>query len=531
MKWTNTQQIPKEALNPVSPLSSIDSGIVPYLSLETILAIYNQSPEAVVQLVQALCAVIAEQGAIIAEQGVVITEQAARSAEQDEKIKSLEDQLSKNSRNSSKPPSTDINKKRRSLRGQSGKPVGGQTGHKGRTLEMVDDPDKVNIHEVHECQSCGMSLHDVQAIDFERRQVFDLPRIKVEVTEHRAESKICPRCGSLNKATFPEKVQHPIQYGSDLKAAAVYFSQYQLVPFERLSEIFEDLYGHHLSQGSLVNINRECYHILEPAEESIKQELIACPVVCFDETGMRIEGNREWCHTASTKSLTLYAANCSRGSKANEDMGILPVYKGTAMHDSWSSYFKFNCSHALCNAHHLRDLTFIHEEEKQIWAKEMIDLLIEIKNTVDDRKEIDSKLDPAEIKIFEEKYDRVIERGMLENPPPATSDPQGQAKKRGRKKQTMAQNLLDRLRKYRRESLAFMYDFRVPFDNNQAERDERMIKVQQKISGTFRSREGANTFCRIRGYISTARKNSIPVIDALHGAFEGTPFIPVGADS
>jgi transposase len=517
MGWGSRQQILMEDIEPCGPSTLSKSGQSISSSREYILAVYNQGFEAVFKLVLILWAIIASQ--------------ATKNAEFETKIKSLEDKLSKNSRNSSKPPSTDTKKKTRSLRGKSDKPVGGQKGHKGSTLRMVKNPDQVIIHPVNECKSCGRSLRDTPVANHECRQVFDMPPIKVIVTEHRAEIKVCPHCASLNKAAFPKGVQHTTQYGSRLKAFAAYFSQYQLIPFDRLAEIFADLYNHHLSQGSLVNVNKELYNILAPVEEFIKQKLIMSFAVCFDETGMRIEGKREWCHTASTNLLTFFAPNHFRGSKANEDMGILTVFKGVAMHDFWSAYFKFNCSHALCNAHHLRDLTFIHEEDKQSWAKMMIDLLIEIKEAVDTRKPIDSKLNPAEIKAFEEKYDRVIEMAMLENPPPIDAGLQGQVKKRGRKKKTKAQNLLERLQEYRREALAFMYDFRVPFDNNQAERDERMIKVQQKISGTFRSWDGARSFCRIRGYISTARKNSISVIDAIQGAFDGTPFYPQGIES
>ena len=228
---------------------------------------------------------------------------------------------------------------------------------------------------------------------------------------------------------------------------------------------------------------------------------------------------RKWCHVVSTENLTYYAAHSNRGSKANEDMGILPVYNGTAMHDGWSSYFKFKCKHALCNSHHIRELLFIHEEDKQNWAKDLIDQLIGIKTTVDRRKPIHCKLDLAEINYFEEKYDRIIERAKLENPPPIASNSQGLIKKRGKKKKTKTLNLLERLDKYRSEALAFMHDFQVPFDNNLAERDIRMMKVQQKISGTFRSWEGAKIFCRIRGYISTVKKNSISVIEAAYVLF------------
>jgi transposase len=505
MEGRKFHQILTTVINPDNSLSSSQSSTSLPLSREDILQIYDKGPDAVVELIQTLCAIIIRL---------------------EERVKSLEDQTNKNSRNSSKPPSTDTIRKTRSQRKPSGKPVGGQKGHKGHTLEMAEKPDYKIVHPVTQCETCGRSLCNAKVANFKRRQVFDLPSIKVEVFEHQAERKICPNCGCLNKAIFPKEVAYPVQYGTRLKAFATYLNQYQLVPLDRLSEAFVDLFGHHLSQGTLIDINRACYEILKPVEEAIKQQLIASHVNCFDETGMRIEGKRKWCHVVSAKNLTYYAANSRRGSKANEDMGILPVYKGTAMHDAWSAYFKFNCKHALCNAHHIRDLLFIHEVDKQNWARDMIDLLIDIKTTVDRRKPIYCKLDLAEIKDFEERYDHIIERAKLENPPLIDSNLPGAIKKRGKKKKTKAQNLLARLDKYRRQALAFMYDFEVPFDNNLAERDQRMMKVQQKISGTFRSWEGANIFCRIRGYISTVKKNSISVIDAIQGAFEGKPFIP-----
>lgn len=508
MEGHKFHQILKNGIDPDNSLSSSQSSIFISLSREDILAIYAEGPEAV-------CAIILMQ--------------AARIAELEERLKSLEDQINKNSRNSSKPPSADPFRKIKGQRKPSGKSVGGQKGHKGHTLEMSENPDHVVVHPVTNCASCGRSLHDTEAANYERRQVFDLPPIKVEVFEHQAERKICPNCGCLNKATFPKEVAYPVQYGNRLKSVATYLNQYQLVPFDRLSETFVDLFRHHLSQSTLIGINRACYNILQPVEDIIKQQLIASPVICLDETGMRIEGTRKWCHVVSTQNMTYYAANARRGSKANEDMGILPVYSGIAMHDGWSSYFKFNCNHALCNSHHLRDLTFVHEVEKQNWAKDLIDQLISIKTTVDRRRPIHCGLDLAEIKDFEERYDHIIERAKLENTPLIAFNSEGQIKKRGKKKQTKAQNLLGRLQKYRREVLAFMYDFEVPFDNNLAERDIRMIKVQQKISGSFRSWEGAAIFCRIRGYISTAKKNSISVIDAIQGAFEGKPFFPTRA--
>ncbi|MDI6908177.1 MAG: IS66 family transposase, partial [Thermoanaerobacterales bacterium] len=314
-----------------------------------------------------------------------------------------------------------------------------------------------------------------------------------------------------------------MQYGPRIKAIAVYWRQYQLLPYERTSELFADLFSHQLSQATLVNTNEACYEILEPVEEEIKQQVIASTVANFDETGVRTNGKGEWLHVASTEKLTFYAVHPKRGEEAINAIGILPEFQGTAVHDAWESYFKYDCDHALCNAHHLRELTGIFEQEKKEWQKEMIELLLEIKKAVDERRAEADKLDPAQIEIFEARYDQIIEKGIAEDPPPI---PEDKPRKRGRKKQSRAKNLLDRLKKHRRETLAFMYDFSVPFDNNQAERDIRMMKVQQKISGAFRSARGANIFCRIRGYISTLRKNSISVINALQATFEGNPFIP-----
>jgi len=476
------------------------------MKYKDILAIYEAGPEAVIKLTNSLMATITELK---------------------ERVKSLEDQIHKNSRNSSRPPSTDNFIKPKSQRRRSGRSPGGQKGHPGHTLKMVENPEHIVPYRVSICKECGHSLKKVAANSYEKRQVFELPPIKVETTEHRAEKKLCPYCGHLNKATFPEEVKQPVQYGPHLKAIAVYLSQYQyqLLPYERMSELFSDLFNHQLSQATLVNANKRCYEILEPVEEKIKEEIIASPVVHFDETGLHIKGKREWLHVASTKTLTFYGAHAKRGGEATNEIGILPKFQGTAVHDFWKPYFKYLCQHALCNAHHLRDLTGILEQDKQDWPQDMIDLLCEIKKNVEEKKPVANQLDPAQIKNFEVRYDEIIEKGLTENPLPKL---QNQPKKRGRKKQSKAKNLLDRLKEYCQETLAFMYDFTIPFDNNQGERDIRMMKVQQKISGTFRSTQGAKTFCCIRGYISTVRKNSISVINAIEVALKGNPFIPEG---
>ncbi len=264
MEGRNSHQILSKGINPDNSLTSSQSGASISLSREDILGVYAEGPEAVVALVQTLCSIIQQQ--------------ATRIAELEERVKSLEDQINKNSRNSSKPPSTDTFRKIKGQRKPSGKSVGGQKGHTGHTLEMAEKPDHEVVHQVIKCEFCGRSLCDAEAASYERRQVFDLPPIKVEVFEHQAESKICPNCGCLNKATFPKEVAYPVQYGTRLKSVAIYLNQYQLVPFDRLSETFVDLFNHRLSQSTLIDANRACYDILEPVEEAIKQQIIASPL-------------------------------------------------------------------------------------------------------------------------------------------------------------------------------------------------------------------------------------------------------------
>ena len=477
------------------------------MNREEILSVYNAGPEAVIKLVLSM---------------------SDQTEELKERIKVLEGILGQNSSNSGKPPSTDWPTKQKNLRGKSGKLPGGQKGHKGHNLKMVEVPDSIKVHKVSTCSSCGGCLEDIEPVGYRKRQVFDLPPIKVEVTEHRAEEKLCPHCGHKNEASFPEDVSQPTQYGPRIKAVCTYLSQYQLLPYERTSELFSDLFGTSLSAATIVNANRVCFEALESVEDNIKQQIIASPVVHFDETGMYVDVSRWWLHVASTKYLTYYAAHPRRGKAATDEIDILPNFKGTAVHDCWNTYFKYKCDHGLCNVHHLRDLKAVEELNIQKWTINMTSLLMEIKKTVDIKKLVADKLEQNKINGFKKRYDRIIKAGLGQNPIAKVRDG---TKKRGRIKQSKAKNLLDRLKVHWRETLAFMYDFSIPFDNSQAERDVRMMKVQQKISGTFRSVDGAKTFCRIRGYISTVRKNSFSVIDAIQAAFEGKPFMVVPAES
>ena len=450
-------------------------------------------------------------------------------AEQAALIQELRDQLAKNSRNSGKPPSSDGLKKprTRSLRQKTGRRSGGQEGHKGHTLKMVAQPDHIERHYATKCPHCATDLNEVVPEGYAKRQVFDIPPVRIRVTEHQAESKQCPHCRQWVKGTFPANVTQPVQYGPRLKAQTVYLNNYQLLPLARTCELLGDFYGHTPSEAVVLASNETLVNSIEPTLDAIHRQLTAADVVHFDESGMRVEGQLNWLHVAGTGLLTYYDVHPKRGKEGMRAIGILPHLLGRAVHDHWQSYFTFdNCRHALCNVHHLRELQFIVDQYKQSWAEEMAGLLLDIKSEIEAAHPEQMMLPADRLTHFEKRYDDLIEQGLAANPPPANPP----TKKRGRKKQSPPKNLLDRLRDRKHEVLAFMYDFRVPFDNNLAERDVRMVKVKQKVSGAFRTRKGAETFCAIRSYISTVRKHGVNVIDAIYDAFAGNPFMPLAID-
>ena len=441
-----------------------------------------------------------------------------------DRVKSLENQVNRNSNNSSKPPSSDgFKKKTKSLRTKSNKKPGGQDGHDGKTLALSENPDEIIIHGVDKCDICGESLQDVTPERHIIRQVVDIPEIKVKVVEHRAEVKKCPKCRRKNTGKFPYGITNTVQYGEKVKAIAVYLTQYQLIPYKRGSELIADMFGISLSQGTMVNFNDNCHEALKFIEDNIKSFIKNYHgAVHFDETGIYIDKKRQWLHVASTDNYTYYQAHEKRGQKAIDEINILPNFTGTAVHDCWKTYNKYsNCDHALCNAHILRELNSISELEKQKWAEPMKNLLIEIKKEVDLTWNTANALTLDKIEAFEERYGKILEAGFKED---YAVNIESYSKKKVKKSTSL--NLLNRLSAYKEQILAFMYDFDIPFDNNLAERDLRMAKVKQKISGTFRSADGANAFTRVRGYVSTVRKNGLNALECIKSVFTESPFDP-----
>jgi transposase len=438
-------------------------------------------------------------------------------------------ELERNSRNSSKPPSSDKGNlstppkpKPKSQRKPSGKKPGGQPGHKGSTLELVENPDHTidcKIEEGSRCSICGEVLPEDNAdhshCEPEIRQVFELPAIRLEVAEYRAERVICPSCEGLNTAPFPEGVNARAQYGPNLRATAIYLGSYQLIPYERLSEVFNDLFQCSLSQGTLANFVKVGGRQAATAVNYIREQIKTSDTVHADETGCRVHGVRNWLHVASTQAYTCYMIHAKRGFEALQDFGILEGYKGNLIHDFYASYYKYTeCQHFQCDAHILRELTYLHEEMDQGWAVDMKDLLLEAKQ-LRDREE---RRRPGQRKVIgeqtrhriQDRYADIVLDGYSKN-----AEPEPQPGKRGKPARGKVLNLLDRF-DWRYEEIMGFFEYEgIPFDNNLAERDLRMMKTREKISGTFRSDKHTIAFCDIRSVISTLKKQGASVMTGI----------------
>ncbi len=425
----------------------------------------------------------------------------------------LRRRLDLDSSNSSKPPSSDGLKKKprilKSLRTRSGKPSGGQKGHRGDTLRQVAEPDAIVEHAAEVCEHCRGPLLADSKVGAERRQVFDLPEKPLIVTEHRAAIHDCPACRRRTRADFPEGVVSPAQYGERVKAAAVYLNAQQLVPEERTAQILQDLFGAAAACGaSVAGWVRRKAEALEPVYRGIGACVAAAPVRCLDETGFRIAGTTRWLHTASTMTHTFY--------RAGEPRSAVPELEGgVVVHDHWRAYYALeNVDHAFCNAHLLRELQAVCELDKEPWAEALRTTLLDANEAVGTAKaQGAAALPPESIKAFEERYWAAVREGLALHRSLPAFDPSMNPKKR--KKQRPAHNLLIRFKTFKEATLRFLTDFAVPFTNNLAEQDLRMMKVKIKISGGFRTPQGAADFASLRSVISSARKQGFNILKAL----------------
>ena len=434
-----------------------------------------------------------------------------RLKKQEDECKKLKNKLNANSQNSSKAPSTDIFYKPqpKSERVKTDRKSGGQPGHPGKTLKAVENPDIIKSYLINCCTTCSHDLSKVEA-STKKHQEIDIPLIKPIITEHRVSSKICPECKSVNSAG-PQHLIQKIQYGSSVRAFVTYLSVFQFIPLKRVESMCKDLLKLNISEGTLTNIHASSAKMLMNHQAAVKAEIIKSDIAHFDETGMHINEKLHWVHSASTEKVTFYGVHSKRGQAAMNDFSILPEFKGIAVHDGWKSYAKYSASHALCNAHHLRELRGIHERFDQIWAQKMRSLLLNINQNVGEYQVLNYTSLPASIiQNYSDEYDEILKLGIAEIPEIIDEF--------GKKKNHPSKRLHKRLVKFKTETLLFMHDFKVPFTNNQAERDIRMVKVKEKISGGFRSLDGAQRFCVLRGFISTSKKQGRNILESIEKA-------------
>ncbi len=453
--------------------------------------------------------------------GAVIARFEARIDEQQAQIDELRAQLGGNSRNSSRPPSSDglskppVDAKKRSLRKRSGRKPGGQDGHRGARLEPVAAPDEQVEHPPGRCEECEADLAGAESLEGgESRQVFDLPEgALLRVVEHVVARRRC-ECGHISAGSFPAGVGAPTQYGPGVRALGVYLCVFQHLPYDRAGQALRDIAGASVSTGTLTTWVTAAAAGLCDFDERLRELLTAAPVAHFDETGARIAGRLGWVHSASTDTLTRYTAHARRGSEAIDAADVLPGFGGVAVHDGWAPYRNYEgCDHGLCNIHHLRELEAAAEAGHS-WPLAMSCLLLDTKHLIEySRAAGHEHLDRGALGELDASYRAILQIGHEEHPPLAG-------------KKTKAHNLLLRLERYQPDVLRFAHDFQVPFSNNQAEQDIRMVKLQQKISGCWRTPQGAERFLAIRSYISTARKNGLDARDALGRLAAGQPWLP-----
>jgi transposase len=460
---------------------------------------------------------------VVAALRLLTEQQSAQIAELEYEIAKLKERLARNPRNSSMPPSAEGLTKpvagNRAERRAAKRRPGKQPGSEGKNLAQVESPDAVVTHTPAACTSCGAALADAGVIGVERRQVFELPEVRAHVTEHRMERRRCA-CGCETKATAPPEATAPACYGPGIRALAAYLSVYQHVPYDRLAEIFADVVGIPVSVGAITSMVAEAGGRLGLFVSVVTDLLRDAPTVHFDETGARVEGSLHWVHVASNALYTLLCCHKRRGGVAMDDMGVIAKMTGVAVHDGWKPYRAYDVVHALCNAHHLRELDSVIERFGQEWAEQMITLLLDAKESVEQAIERgEAGLGPGVLHSIRVRYGKLISKGWAANAEAAAARP-------GKWYGNTATNLIKRLDNYRDDVLRFTADFNVPFSNNQGERDIRMVKLQQKISGSWRTKTGADHFCAIRSYVSTMKKHGYSVLEGLQRVFIADPWLP-----
>lgn len=441
------------------------------------------------------------------------------------RIADLEARLNRNPRNSSMPPSAEGLTKpptpNRAERRKAKRRPGKQPGSEGHHLARVENPDEVVVHAPSVCGGCGEGLGGAEIVDVETRQVFELPPVRAHVTEHQMVRVRCT-CGCETKASAPPEAIAPACYGPGIRALAVYLSVYQHLPYDRLAEIFSDVLCIPVSVGAITAMVAEAGGGLGLFISVVTDLLRDAPAVHFDETGARVEGSLHWIHVASSVLYTLLACHKRRGTVAMDDIGVITKMAGTAVHDGWKPYRSYDVVHALCNAHHLRELKGVSERFGQLWATEMASLLLDAKEAVEKAMAKGRKgLDTTTLHSIRVRYGKLVAKGWAANEEPTAAT-------EGKWYENTATNLLNRLDIYRDDVLRFTVDVNVPFDNNQGERDIRMVKLQQKISGSWRTKTGADRFCAIRSYVSTMKKHGHDVLDGLQELFQGRVWLPGG---
>jgi transposase len=435
----------------------------------------------------------------------------------------LRARLNKNSTNSSKPPSSDGFHKSSSnfnSRKKSDKKSGGQNNHQGTTLKMSSNPDTIHSCYPEKCLNCLKLTECKSKFDYHKRQVFDIERPVVSVTEYRSYFGTCCSDGQSVRAKFPDSIKSPVSYGPSLRSLIVLIKNYQLIPYERLCEFLKDFYGIEISQGTIANIEKQVSNNLDKYYNGLRDYARNAAILNSDETGLRVKKALHWLHVYSNEFFTFYARHKKRGKEGMNVIAILAYFNGVLCHDFWKSYFDNNCKHAMCNAHILRELRAMSELYNEKWSEGLMNILLEIKKRVD--KTPEKKLSQKLYTRYRNRYLEHIQEAMKLHP-----SPKRVPGKRGLIKKGKALSLLERLLKHADDILRFAKESATPFDNNQAERDLRMMKTKQKISGCFRSENGADYFCKIRSYIATVKKQKMNVLEAIEVAVSGTPrFLP-----